>query len=91
MIEAGKEDEVVLKKVPYIHYTLYFRKNKENKMQALIDLGSEVNAMTLIYAAKLGLKICHINVEAQKINNSTFKTFGIVLASFQVEDKQGWA
>ena len=28
-----------------------------------------------------------INVEAQKIDGSTFETFGMVLASFQVEDK----
>lgn len=43
--------------------------------------------MTSIYAAKLGLKIQSINVKAQKIDGSTFKTFEIVLASFQIEEK----
>lgn len=38
-------------------------------------------------AAKLGLKVCHIHVGAKKIDCSTFKTFGIVLANFQLEDK----
>lgn len=32
MTEASKGDEVVLKKVQYIHYPLSFRKNKENKV-----------------------------------------------------------
>ena len=43
--------------------------------------------MTLKYALKLDLKICYINVKAQKIDSSIFKTFEMVLASFQVEDK----
>ena len=42
--------------------------------------------MTLGYISKLGLKIRHINVKAQKIDGSTLETFEIVLASFQVED-----
>ena len=39
------------------------------------------------YALKLSLKVRFINNKAQKIDNSTLKTFGLVLASFQVEDK----
>ena len=42
--------------------------------------------MILRYALKLGLKVCFINVGAQKIDGSTLETFEIVLASFQVED-----
>ena len=53
----------------------------------MIDSGSEFNSMIPAYALKLGLKIHHTNVEAQKIDGSTFKTFEIVLANFQVEDK----
>lgn len=44
--------------------------------------------MTLAYASKLDLKTYHTNIEAHKIDNSTLKTFEIVLASFQIEDKQ---
>ena len=43
--------------------------------------------MTPGYASKLSLKVRLIDVGAQKINGSIFKTFGMVLASFQVEDK----
>ena len=42
--------------------------------------------MTLGYVSKLGLKIYSTNVGAQKIDSSTLKTFGMILASFQVED-----
>lgn len=43
--------------------------------------------MALAYTSKLGLKIYHTNIRAQKIDGSSLKTFGIVLASFQIEDK----
>ena len=58
-------------------------------MGALLDLGSEVNAMTPAFTSKLDLKICSTDVGAQKIDGSTFQTFEIILASFQVEDKLG--
>ena len=47
--------------------------------------------MTPAYALKLGLRVRRTDVGAQKIDSSTFKIFGIVLASFQVEDKLGRA
>ena len=84
--EASKEDEVVLKRIPCIYYPLYFRKNTA-KVKTLLNSGSEVNTMTLIYTAKLGLKVRRINVGAQKIDGSTLKTFEIVLVSFKIEDK----
>ena len=43
--------------------------------------------MTPTYIAKLGLKIPHTDVGAWKIDGSTLEIFGMVLASFQVEDK----
>ena len=36
---------------------------------------------------KLGLKICSINVKMQKINDSIFKTFEMILTSYQIENK----
>ena len=47
--------------------------------------------MTPTYASKLGLRVRRTNVGAQKIDRSTLETFGMVLASFQVEDKLGRA
>lgn len=43
--------------------------------------------ITPAHAAKLGLIIYHTNVEAQKIDDFIFQIFGMVLTSFQVEDK----
>lgn len=56
-------------------------------MRALINSGSKINAMIPAYSSKLGVRIRWTNVGAQKINDSTFKTFRMVLASFQVETK----
>lgn len=52
-----------------------------------MDFGNKVNAMTLAYIVKLGLKVLLINVRVQKIDSSILKTFEMVLASFQFEDK----
>ena len=87
MTEASQED-VALDRVSCICYPIWFKKNK---VQALIDSGSEVNAMTPGYASKLGLKVRLTNVGVQKIDGSILKTFGMVLASFQVEDTLGRA
>lgn len=84
MTQANKEDDVVLKRVLCIDYLIQF---KENKMRALINLSSEVNAMTLRYSSKLGLKIYFTNVRAQKIYDSTLEMFRVVLPSLQVENK----
>ena len=90
MTEASKEDVVALDRVPCIRYPIRFKKN-EVQVQALIDSGSEVNAMTLGYTSKLGLKFRLTYFGAQKIDGSTLETFGMVLASFQVEDTLGRA
>ena len=90
MTEASQEDVVVLDRVPCIRYPIRFKKS-EVQVQALLDSGSEVNAMTPGYASKLGLKVRPTDVGAQKIDGSTLETFGMVLASFQVEDTLGRA
>ena len=86
--QEGKE--MILDRVPCIHYRVQFRKDKET-IRALIDSGSEVNAMTSAYAKKLGLQTQKTNVEAQKIDGSSLDTFGILIAGFQVIDKLGRA
>ena len=47
--------------------------------------------MTLGYALNLEIKICPTYVEVQKIDGFIFKTFEIVLASFDIKDKLGKA
>lgn len=75
-----------LKRVSYIHHPIRFKKYQA-EVQALSSFNSEVNTMTLAYTAELGFKIWPTNIGAQKIYDSTFQTFEIVLASFQVDNK----
>ena len=85
-----KNKPLALDWVPCIHYLIWFKKSKV-QVQALIDSGTKVNAMTPGYASKLGLKARPIDVGVQKIDGSILKTFGMVLASFQIEDTLGRA
>lgn len=80
MIKACKKD-VVLDHVPCIHYPVCFQKDQD-KLLALIDLGSEVHAMTPTYISKLGLKACLTNVRVQRFDDSNLKIFGMFVASF---------
>ena len=92
MIETSKEVlEVILDRMPYIHYLVQFWKEKRATIWALIDLGSKVNAKTPAYAKQLGLQVRKTNVEAQKIDGLSLRIFGMVIASFKVEDKLGEA
>ena len=79
----------VLDKVPCICYPVQFRKDKDKDILALLDSGSEVNAMTPAYAAHLGLKVRVTNVGAQKIDGSSLATYGMVITAFQVINKLG--
>ena len=53
----------------------------------MLDSTSKVNAINPTYVKKLGLKTRKTNIGAQKIDGSALKTFGMVIADFQVEDK----
>lgn len=48
------------------HYLVQFEKDLV-KTLALIDFGSKINAITQLYAIKLGLKFWITNIGAQKI------------------------
>ena len=66
MIETSKEEYMSLEQVLCIHYLLRFQKDIAG-IRALVDLGSEVNAITLAYIAKLGFKVQKTDIEAQKL------------------------
>ena len=70
-----------------IYYLVQFRKDKGKDVLALLDSGSEVNAMTLAHAAHLGLKVRVTDVGAQKIDKSLLATYRLVIAVFQVVNK----
>ena len=61
MTKTSKKDDVPLQRVLYIHYPIWFKKKE---VQALIDSGSEANAMTPAYASGLGLRVQRTNVRA---------------------------
>ena len=56
-------------------------------MQALIDSKSEVNAIHPSFVKQLGLPIRPTDVGAHKIDGTTLDTYGMVVATFSVEDK----
>ena len=78
--------EEALKRVPYIHYPVQFKKDK-TQLQALVDSESEANTMHPSFAKQLGLLILPTDVGAQKIDGTALDTHGIVVATFSVEDK----
>ena len=51
------EKEVILDQVSCIYNPVQFQGDKRATIQALINLGSKVNAMTLAYAKQLGLRV----------------------------------
>ena len=75
--EASMED-ISLAWVSCIYYLVQFWKGS-SQVQALLNSGSEVNAMNPAYAEKLGLRIRKTNVGTQKIDGSSLDTFGIVI------------
>ena len=89
--EAQVTQEDALDWVPCLHYLVHFRKDKGATIQALIDSGSEVNAMTPAYTKKLGLQTQRTDVGAQKIDGSNLDTFGMVIAGLQIINKLGRA
>ena len=77
--------EEALERVPCIHYPVQFK--DKAPVQALIDSGSEVNAIHPSFVKQLGLAIRPTDVGAQKIDGTTLDTHGMVVAAFSVEDK----
>ena len=75
-----KAAKLILNQVSCIHYLVQFRKDKAD-IWALINSGSEVNAMTSAYAKNLGLQTQKTNIRAQKIDGSSLDTFRMVIAN----------
>ena len=61
-------------KVPCICYSVKFRKDKGKNVLALLNSASKVNAMALVYAAHLGLKVRMTDLGVQKIDGSSLAT-----------------
>lgn len=57
MIDAKKEDMIVVERVPYIYYLVQFQKTGKKVTKVLINSSSEINAMTPLYVKQLDLQI----------------------------------
>ena len=53
----------------------------------LLDSESQVNVIYPTFAEKLGLVVQFTNVGAQKIDGTTFETYGMVITSFSMTDQ----
>ncbi len=82
---TDKKTEEKLERVPYIWYPVTFK----DQTEALLDSGSEVNAMSLAFAQQLGLKIRNPNVRAQKIDGTILETYEIIVSTFSMLNKDG--
>lgn len=80
--DTGTQALKVLQQVPYIQYPVQFQ--DEHKFRALINSGSEVNAMTPAYAANLGLFIRSIDIVAQIIDGLALITYVMITIGFSV-------
>ena len=76
-----------LERVPCIHYPVQFKDTDKAPVQALIDSGSEVNAIHLTFAKQLSFSLRSTDVGAQKIDGTMLDTHRMVIASFSVVDK----
>ena len=79
---ASKEaPKVILDQVPCIHYPVQLCKDRKT-IQVLINSGNEVNAMTSIYAKKLGLRTQKTDVGVQTIDGSSLNMFRMIITGF---------
>ena len=78
-----------LVRVPCIRYSITFLK-KFVPILALLDSGSEINAINPTFAQELGLPIRTTDVGAQKINSTMLDNFGMMVVAFSVMDKANW-
>lgn len=83
MTEAKKK---ALERVLCIYYPIQFKKETD-EIWVLINLETEVNAMSSVYLKKLGLWMRKTNIRARKIDGSTLEIYGIVIADFQIQNK----
>ncbi len=71
--------------ISILHLVFTFK----DQIEALLNSRSEVNAISQAFAHQLGLKIRKTNVEAQKIDGIILETYGIIVSTFSVLDKDG--
>ncbi len=81
MTEKKKEEK--LEWIFYIWYLITFK----DQTKVLLNLRSEVNIISQVFTLYLNLKIEKTNTRIQKIDDTTLKTYKIVIFTFFVLDK----
>ncbi len=84
---TDKKMEEELEWVTCIQYPVTFK--DQHQTEALLDSGNEVNVMRQAFAQQLGLKIRKTNAGAQKIDGTILETYGLVVFTFSMSDKDG--
>ena len=84
MSVTDKKTEQELEQVPCIWYFVTFK----DQTKALLDSKSKVNIRNPTFTFQLGLKIWKTNIRAQKIEDTTLETYGIVVSTFSMSDKE---
>ena len=79
--------EEALKRVSCIYYLIQIKNINVTQVQALINLGSEVNVIHLSFAKQLGFFNRPTDVGIQKVDNIMLDTYRILVAAFSVMDK----
>ncbi len=85
MSMTDKKTEKELEQVPCIQYPINFK----DQTETLLDSRSKVNAMSQAFAQQLGLKIRKTNIGASKIYGTTLETYGMIVSTFSLLDKDG--
>ncbi len=85
--DASAQAPEALQRVSCIRYPVRFQEGQA--IRALIDFGSEVNAMTPAYATELGLTTRNTSVGAEKIDGLPLETYSMVSASFSLQNSLG--
>ncbi len=63
--------------------------NFKDWTEILLDSKSEVNIISQAFTLSLDLRTRKTNVGAQKIDSTTLKTYGIIVSTFAISDKDG--
>ena len=84
--ESHPDTQPQLEREPCLVYDIQL---DTHKVQSLIDSGSEVNAISQDLVKELGLQTLHTKWGAAKIDGSQLTTYGMVLATFSVDDQYG--
>ncbi len=83
MLMIDNKTEEKLELVPSIQCFVTFK----DQLEALLDSGSKVNAMSQVFAHQFGLKTWKTNIKVQKIDGTTLKIYKMVVSIFSMLDK----